>query len=58
MCSLASDAEEEIRKEELRKEAQKELEEWYVRYKEQIEKAKQANRWVSDCGFVLTYIYI
>lgn len=38
------DAVEEIRKEELRKEAQKELEEWYIRYREQIEKAKQANR--------------
>jgi len=38
------DAEEEIRKIELRKEAQKELDEWYVRYREQIEKAKQTNR--------------
>ncbi|XP_022649813.1 clathrin light chain B-like isoform X5 [Varroa jacobsoni] len=41
------DAVEEIRKEELRKEAQKELEEWYIRYREQIEKAKQANRELS-----------
>lgn len=43
--NLLLDAVEEIRKEELRKEAQKELEEWYIRYREQIEKAKQANRW-------------
>ncbi|XP_018497377.1 clathrin light chain B isoform X2 [Galendromus occidentalis] len=38
------DAQEEVRKKELREEAQKELEEWYVRYREQIEKAKQTNR--------------
>ncbi|XP_003738861.1 clathrin light chain A isoform X1 [Galendromus occidentalis] len=41
------DAQEEVRKKELREEAQKELEEWYVRYREQIEKAKQTNRELS-----------
>ena len=43
-CCPLLDAQEEIRKKELREEAQKELEEWYVRYREQIEKAKQTNR--------------
>lgn len=38
------DAEEEEKKTELRATAKKELEEWYARYHEQIEKAKLANR--------------
>lgn len=38
------DAEEEEKKAELRATAKKELEEWYARYHEQIEKAKLANR--------------
>ncbi|XP_037507304.1 clathrin light chain isoform X1 [Rhipicephalus sanguineus] len=41
------DAEEEEKKAELRATAKKELEEWYARYHEQIEKAKLANREVS-----------
>lgn len=47
------DAEEEKKKAELRAAAQKELEDWYARYREQIEKSKQTNRnaekeWVLD----------
>lgn len=38
------DKEEEVKKLELQQTAKKELEEWYARYKEQIEKSKQANR--------------
>lgn len=38
------DAEEEEKKTELRANAKKELEEWYARYHEQIEKSKLANR--------------
>nr|XP_037277311.1 clathrin light chain-like isoform X1 [Rhipicephalus microplus] len=41
------DAEEEEKKAELKATAKKELEEWYARYHEQIEKAKLANREVS-----------
>ncbi|XP_050039071.1 clathrin light chain-like isoform X1 [Dermacentor andersoni] len=41
------DVEEEEKKTELRANAKKELEEWYARYHEQIEKAKLANREVS-----------
>lgn len=41
------DAEEEEKKTELRANAKKELEEWYARYHEQIEKSKLANREVS-----------
>lgn len=47
------DAEEEKKKLELRESAQKELDDWYARYKEQIEKSKLNNRnaekeWVAD----------
>lgn len=47
------DAEEDKKKEELRETARKELDDWYARYKEQIEKAKLNNRnaekeWVAD----------
>lgn len=47
------DAEEEKKKAELRAAAQKELEDWYARYREQIDKSKQTNRnaekeWVLD----------
>ena len=47
------DAEEEKKKQELKETAKKELDDWYARYKEQIEKAKLNNRnaekeWVAD----------
>jgi len=47
------DAEEETKKLELRETAKKELDDWYARYKEQIEKSKLNNRnaekeWVAD----------
>ncbi|XP_064480666.1 clathrin light chain-like [Ornithodoros turicata] len=47
------DAEEEEKKSELRAGAKKELDDWYARYNEQIEKSKQTNRnsekeWVLD----------
>jgi len=38
------DADEEVKKKELREQASKELEEWYQRYRDQIAKSKQANR--------------
>lgn len=38
------DVEEEKKKDELRAAAKKELDEWYARYQELIEKSKQANR--------------
>lgn len=38
------DSEEEQKKAELRETANKEIEEWYARYKEQVEKAKLNNR--------------
>jgi len=38
------DAEEERKKEELREQAKKELDEWYTRYAEQLEKSKLNNR--------------
>ncbi|XP_023219122.1 clathrin light chain B-like isoform X2 [Centruroides sculpturatus] len=38
------DSEEELKKAELRETANKEIEEWYARYKEQVEKAKLNNR--------------
>lgn len=38
------DAQEEIKKEELRRTAQKELADWYVRYNEMITKCKNSNR--------------
>lgn len=38
------DAEEAVKKEELRHTAKRELEEWYARYKEQLEKSKINNR--------------
>lgn len=38
------DSEEEKKKQELRESAQKELDDWYARYKEQIEKSKLNNR--------------
>lgn len=41
---LTLDAEEDKKKEELRETARKELDDWYARYKEQIEKAKLNNR--------------
>ncbi|KAK8760898.1 hypothetical protein V5799_027835, partial [Amblyomma americanum] len=52
---IASDAEEEEKKTELRATAKKELEEWYARYHEQIEKSKLANREVSNCKEVKLY---
>ncbi|GFU40287.1 clathrin light chain A [Nephila pilipes] len=47
------DAEEEKKKQELRETAKKEMDDWYARYKEQIEKAKLNNRnaekeWIAD----------
>ncbi|KAM7282079.1 clathrin light chain [Ixodes scapularis] len=42
------DVEEEKKKDELRAAAKKELDEWYARYQELIEKSKQANRRVRD----------
>lgn len=47
------DAEEEIKKKELKESAKKELDDWYTRYREQIEKAKLNNRnaekeWVAE----------
>lgn len=47
------DAEEEKKKEELRETGKKELEDWYNRYREQIEKSKLNNRtaekdWIAD----------
>lgn len=39
------DAEEAQRKEELRVHAKKELEEWYTRYADQLEKTKLSNRY-------------
>lgn len=41
---LILDKEEEIKKEEWRKTAKEELEEWYRNHAEQIEKTKAANR--------------
>ena len=38
------DEEEQVKKEELRRQAKKELEEWYSRYREQLEKTKKNNR--------------
>ena len=47
------DEEEQVKKEELRRQAKKELEEWYSRYREQLEKTKKNNRvaekeWVQE----------
>ncbi|RWS28869.1 Clathrin light chain A-like protein, partial [Leptotrombidium deliense] len=47
------DKEEAKRKDELRESAQKELEEWYLRYSEQLEKSKNSNRlaekeWIAE----------
>lgn len=47
------DKEEALKKEELQGAAKRELEDWYARYKEQIEKSKQTNRnaekeWVAE----------
>jgi len=49
----AKDEEEAVKKEELRHTAKKELEEWYTRYAEQLEKSKKANRnaekeWIAE----------
>lgn len=41
---IFSDAEDEKKREEWREQAKKELEEWYARYAEQIEKTKSNNR--------------
>lgn len=45
------DAEEAIKKEELRQSAKHELEEWYARYSEQLEKSKINNRFVLLSSF-------
>ena len=47
------DSEEQVKKEELRLQAKKELEDWYARYAEQLEKSKKNNRiaekeWVAE----------
>lgn len=41
-----SDAEEEVKKLEMREVAKKELEDWYTNHEEQISKTKAANRFV------------
>jgi len=38
------DAEEQVKREELKQTSKKELEEWYARYAEQLEKSKKMNR--------------
>lgn len=50
------DEEEAVKKEELKHSAKKELEEWYTRYAEQLEKSKKANRWVHIAKIVIVLL--
>jgi hypothetical protein len=47
------DANEAKKKEELKEQAKKELQDWYQRYQQQLEKSKQSNRYKSRSFCVL-----